>query len=182
MSSHSCTGHAGPSLSERSAPVVPLVDSTHFRDVLSRFASGIVVVTAIAGDQPVGLTCQSFTSLSLEPPMVLFCPAKSSTSWPAVAAAGNLCINILSEGQDEVSNGFARSGADKFAGVDWTLLPNGSPALDSAAAHIGAKVAVIHDGGDHHIVTCLVESLQAREERNPLLYYRSRYRHLRALD
>ncbi|ONH35839.1 flavin reductase [Protofrankia sp. BMG5.30] len=174
MSAQSSTGHPGPETS--------VVDPAHFRDVLSRFASGVVVVTAIVGDRPAGLTCQSFTSLSLQPPLVLFCPAKSSTSWPSVAAADSLCINILSEGQDEVSNGFARSGADKFAGVGWTLLPNGAPALDSAVAHIGARIATVYDGGDHHIVTCHVESLQTPGERDPLLYYRSKYRRIRSLD
>ncbi|SNQ47679.1 NADH-FMN oxidoreductase RutF, flavin reductase (DIM6/NTAB) family [Frankia canadensis] len=160
----------------------PYVDEACFRDVVSRFASGIVVVTAQVDGRPVGLTCQSFTSLSLVPPMVLFCPSKTSTSWPMVAAAEAICINILSEGQDQVSNGFARSGANKFAGVDWSLLANGAPALHEAAAHLGARVAETYDGGDHHIVTCHVEFLRARDERDPLLYYRSRYRRLHAAE
>ncbi|MBL7499381.1 flavin reductase family protein [Frankia sp. CNm7] len=158
------------------------VDEARFRDVVSRFASGVVVVTAQVDGRPVGLTCQSFTSLSLVPPMVLFCPSRTSTSWPAVAAAEAICINILSEGQDEISNGFARSGADKFSGVGWSPLPNGAPALQDAAAHLGARVAQVYDGGDHHIVTCHVEILRARAEPDPLLYYRGRYRRLRAVD
>jgi 3-hydroxy-9,10-secoandrosta-1,3,5(10)-triene-9,17-dione monooxygenase reductase component len=158
------------------------VDAARFRDVLSRFASGVVVVTAIAGDRLAGLTCQSFTALSLEPPMVLFCPARTSTSWPAVDIARNLCVNILSTDQDEVSNRFARPGTDKFAGVAWTPLANGAPALEKAAAHIGARIAAVHDGGDHYIVTCNVQSLHLRGERDPLLYYRSGYRHLRSVD
>ncbi|WP_261558233.1 flavin reductase family protein [Frankia tisae] len=159
-----------------------LVDSATFRDVLSHFATGVVIVTAMAGDRPVGLTCQSFTALSLDPPMILFCPARTSTSWPVLAACGRLCVNILSADQHEISNGFARSGADKFAGVAWTPLPNGAPALERAAAHIGASLAEVHDGGDHHIVTCHVESLRAGEGGAPLLYYRSEYRHLRPQD
>ncbi|CUU59783.1 NADH-FMN oxidoreductase RutF, flavin reductase (DIM6/NTAB) family [Parafrankia irregularis] len=158
------------------------VDEARFRDVVSRFASGVVVVTAQVDGQPVGLTCQSFTSLSLDPPMVLFCPSKTSTSWPVVAAAEAICINILSEGQDAISNGFARSGTDKFAGVAWSPLPNSAPALHGVAAHLGATVAEVYDGGDHHIVTCRVEFLRARDERDPLLYYRSRYRRLHAVD
>ncbi len=150
--------------------------------MLSRFATGVVVVTALAGDRPVGLTCQSFTALSLDPPMILFCPGRSSTSWPAVAGAGRLCVNILSVDQDLLSAGFARSGADKFAGVAWTPLPGGAPALDGAAAHIGARIAAIHDGGDHHIVTCHVESVRAGERDGPLVYYRSRYRQLLPAD
>jgi flavin reductase (DIM6/NTAB) family NADH-FMN oxidoreductase RutF len=154
------------------------VDEARFRDVLSRFASGVVVVTAQVDGRPVGLTCQSFASLSLVPPMVLFCPSRASTSWPLVAAAGAVCVNILSEGQHEVSHGFARSGADKFAGVAWTPLPNGAPALADAAAHLGATIAEVYDGGDHHIVTCHVHFLAALADKDPLLYYRSRYRRL----
>jgi 3-hydroxy-9,10-secoandrosta-1,3,5(10)-triene-9,17-dione monooxygenase reductase component len=153
------------------------VDPALFRHVLSHFASGVVVVTAIAADgRPAGLTCQSFASLSMAPPMVLFCPSKTSSSWPHIAAAPFLCVNILSSGQDRLSDAFARSGTDKFAGVGWTPAPRGgAPALDGAVAHIEARVAGCHDGGDHHIVTCLVESIAAAGDREPLLYYRSRY-------
>jgi 3-hydroxy-9,10-secoandrosta-1,3,5(10)-triene-9,17-dione monooxygenase reductase component len=151
------------------------VDQPQFRRVLSHFASGVVVVTGVAGDRPVGLTCQSFTALSLDPPMVLFCPSKSSMSWPLLAAAPYLCINILSRGQHRLSDTFARSGADKFAAVTWTPTPHHAPALDGAAAHIEARVAGSYDGGDHHIVTCLVESLSAAADADPLLYYRSGY-------
>jgi 3-hydroxy-9,10-secoandrosta-1,3,5(10)-triene-9,17-dione monooxygenase reductase component len=156
----------------------PAVDPARFRHVLSHFASGVVVVTGIADGLPAGLTCQSFTALSLDPPMVLFCPAKTSTSWPLLAGAPYLCINILSRGQHRLSDAFARSGADKFAGVTWTPTPHGAPALDGAAAHIEARVAGRHDGGDHHVVICQVESLAAAADPDPLLYYRSGYRTL----
>jgi 3-hydroxy-9,10-secoandrosta-1,3,5(10)-triene-9,17-dione monooxygenase reductase component len=154
----------------------PPVDPARFRHVLSHFASGVVVVTGIVGGRPAGLTCQSFTSLSLKPPMVLFCPSKASTSWPQLATAPFLCINILSHGQRALSDAFARSGTDKFAGVDWTPAPHGgAPALDGASAHIEARIVACHDGGDHRIVTCRVESIAAAADRAPLLYYRSRY-------
>jgi flavin reductase (DIM6/NTAB) family NADH-FMN oxidoreductase RutF len=155
--------------------VATALDKAHFRRVLSHFASGVVVVTGVVNSRPAGLTCQSFTSLSLDPPMVLFCPSKASTSWPLLATAPYLCINILSQGQHWLSDAFARSGADKFAGVSWTPTPHDAPALDGAAAHIEARVAGHHDGGDHHIVTCLVESLSEAADADPLLYYRSRY-------
>ena len=158
-----------------STSVATTVDRAHFRRVLSHFASGVVVVTGVVGGDPAGLTCQSFTALSLDPPMVLFCPSKTSTSWPLLAAAPYLCINILSQGQHRLSDAFARSGTDKFSGVTWTPTPSGAPALDGAAAHIEARVAGSYDGGDHHIVTCLVESLSAAADADPLLYYRSGY-------
>ena len=154
------------------------VDPGHFRRVLSHFASGVVIVTGIADGDPVGLTCQSFTSLSLNPPMVLFCPSKTSTSWPLLATVPYLCVNVLSAEQHELSDAFARSGSDKFAGVGWSPTPHGAPALDGAAAHIEARIAARHDGGDHHIVSCVVEALSAESDPDPLLYYRSSYRAL----
>jgi 3-hydroxy-9,10-secoandrosta-1,3,5(10)-triene-9,17-dione monooxygenase reductase component len=147
----------------------------HFRRVLSHFASGVVIVTGVLNGEPVGLTCQSFTSLSLDPPMVLFCPSKTSTSWPLLATVPYLCINVLSARQRALSDGFARSGTDKFAGVAWSPTLHGAPALDGAVAHIEGRVAARHDGGDHHIVTCVVEALSAEQDPDPLLYYRSGY-------
>src|ERR1700761_44642 len=163
-------------LADRGEGSPSAVDSGRFRHVLSHFASGVVVVPGIVGSRPAGLTCQSFTSLSLDPPMVLFCPSKASTSWPQLTTAPFLCINILSHGQRALSDAFARSGTDKFAGVDWTPAPHGGgPALDGAVAHIEARVVGCHDGGDHHIVTCRVESISVTDGREPLLFYRSRY-------
>jgi len=154
------------------------IDPQHFRQVLSNFASGVVVVTGLVDGRPVGLTCQSFTSLSLDPPLVLFCPAKSSTSWPVLERAPVLCLNVLADHQRSVSNAFARSGTDKFAGVVWSPTPSGAPALHGAAAHIEARLATRHDGGDHHIVVCRVLSVSAHDDPQPLLYYRSAYREL----
>ncbi|MCW2500426.1 MAG: flavin reductase domain protein FMN-binding protein [Frankiales bacterium] len=155
-------------------------DPGHFREVLSHFCSGVVVVTGVVDGAPAGMTCQSFASLSLDPPLVLFCPARSSTSWPVLSRAEVLCINVLSGDQQQLSNGFARSGSDKFADVVWTPTPRGAPALDGAAAHLEVCVQDVFDGGDHQIVTCQVVSLQARGDAEPLLYYRSGYRALGA--
>ena len=152
-----------------------------FRHVLSHFATGVVVVTGVVNDVPAGLTCQSFTALSLDPPMVLFCPSKTSTSWPLLAPAPYLCVNVLSAGQHRLAEGFARRGTDKYAGVTWTPTPHGAPALDGATAHIEARGAASYDGGDHHIITCVVEALSAQSDPDPLLYYRSTYRTLDGL-
>lgn len=159
-------------------PLTGPQDAPRFREVLSHFASGVVVVTGCVEGSPAGLTCQSFTALSLDPPLVLFCPAKTSTSWPVVSRADVLCINVLAAGQDSLSNQFARSGTDKFAGVAWRPTPLGAPALDGAAAHLEVRVDTVHDGGDHSIVTCRVESLAAQLDCPPLLYFRSGYRSL----
>ena len=91
-------------------------------EVLGHFATGVTVITALEEGVPVGFTCQSFASLSLDPPLVA-AAAKTSTSWPKMAAAGSFCINILEEHQEPLSRAFAESGADKFAGVAWSRRP-----------------------------------------------------------
>ena len=101
-----------------SAPPGP-VPSAIMREVLGHFVSGIVVITAAGPAGPLGFTCQSFASLSLDPPLVSFAPARTSTTWPRIREIGVFCVNVLAAGHEELSSGFARSGGDKFAGVDW---------------------------------------------------------------
>ncbi|MDX6323689.1 MAG: 3-hydroxy-9,10-secoandrosta,3,5(10)-triene-9,17-dione monooxygenase reductase component, partial [Nocardioidaceae bacterium] len=115
-----------------SAPDRPrhIVEPAQMREVLGHFASGVTVLTAVTEDGPIGFTCQSFSSLSLEPPLVVFAPGRSSTTWPRLRDLGRFCINVLAEGQDDVSQNFAHSGADKFGGVRWTTSAHGSPVLD----------------------------------------------------
>src|SRR5258708_12108080 len=104
-----------------------------FRSVLSQFATGVAVVTAVNKGVPVGLTIQSFCSLSLDPPLILLCPGITSTSWPKIAEVGYLCVNLLAEGQEQIARQFARSGGDKYGGVAWTAATHsGSPILDGA--------------------------------------------------
>lgn len=150
-----------------------LIDPMTFRHVLGHFASGIVVVTAMLGDAPVGMTAQSFTSLSLEPPLVMFCAAKVSSSWPKIRAAGHFAANILSSGQEDLGRQFARPGIDKFAGVDWVLGPSGAPLLTGVLAHIDCRIRDVYDGGDHEIVVGEVLHLAANAELEPLLFFRS---------
>jgi 3-hydroxy-9,10-secoandrosta-1,3,5(10)-triene-9,17-dione monooxygenase reductase component len=152
-------------------PVAPDV----MREVLGHFVSGIVVITAAGPDGPLGFTCQSFASLSLDPPLVSFCPALSSTTWPRIRAVGAFCVNVLAAGQEEVSAGFARSGVDKFEGVGWTPGPSGAPVLDGVSAWIDCTLHAEHEGGDHTIAVGRVLDLGAVAGRAPLLYYRGRY-------
>ena len=112
------------------------------RDVLGHFATGVVVVTARApGGDPLGFTCQSFASLSLEPPLVSFAPARSSTTWPRIRDIGAFCVNVLSAEHRDLSVGFARSGlaVDKFAGVSWCPAPSGAPVLERVSAWVDAS-------------------------------------------
>ncbi|MEV5828985.1 flavin reductase family protein [Spirillospora sp. NPDC052242] len=148
-------------------------DEAAFRDALGRFASGITVVTSIddAG-RPAGFACRSFASLSLDPPLVLFCVARTSTSWPKMAGTGRFAVNVLAAGQRDVCRAFAVSGGDKFAGLAWTRSPHGTAHLDGALATVDCTVADVHEAGDHLIVVGSVRELDARDGGGPLLYYR----------
>lgn len=156
------------------AEVIP-IEPSYMRNVLGHFASGIVVVTAITPDGPAGFTCQSFSSLSLDPPLVSFAPARSSTTWPRIREVGRFCVNVLSDDHAEVSTGFARSGTDKFAGVRWVPAPSGAPQLDGVAAWIDCALHEEFPGGDHTIVLGLVQDLSADASRSPLLFHRGAY-------
>jgi 3-hydroxy-9,10-secoandrosta-1,3,5(10)-triene-9,17-dione monooxygenase reductase component len=149
------------------------LDQARFREVLGHFATGITIVTAIEEGLPVGFTCQSFSALSLDPPMVLLAPAKSSTSWPRIAAAGAFCVNILEERQESVCRAFAVSGGDKFDGVAWTPgVATGAPVLTGSLGHIECELGAIYEGGDHELVTGNVVAIES-DEGSPLLFYRS---------
>jgi 3-hydroxy-9,10-secoandrosta-1,3,5(10)-triene-9,17-dione monooxygenase reductase component len=151
-----------------------------FRDVLGRFASGVTVVTAISGGAPVGLTCQSFSSVSLNPPLVLFVPAKTSRAWPAIQRSGKFCVNFLAAEQSELSNQMASKGTDKFAGVSWSPAPaTGSPLIDDTLGYVDCQIHQVHEAGDHHIVVGRVLDLGLSEVDSgiewPLLFYRGQY-------
>ena len=152
-----------------------VVDPRVMRDVLGHFVSGITVVTAMAAEGPVGFTCQSFSSLSLDPPLVAFAPARTSSTWPRLREAGRFCVNVLAEEQSGLSRQFARSGTDKYAGVGWAASPHGSPVLDGVVAWIDSELWAEYDGGDHMIVVARVLDLGADASRTPLLFHRGAY-------
>ncbi|MCL4414268.1 MAG: flavin reductase family protein [Actinobacteria bacterium] len=141
------------------------------REVLGNFATGVTVVTALEPDGPVGFTCQAFTSLSLDPPMVALAPAKTSTSWPRIAAAGYFCVNILGEHQEALSRAFAVSGGDKFSGVGWHEGASGAPVLDGSIAWVECTFVMSHDAGDHELVIGRVLDLGVSGGA-PLLFFR----------
>jgi 3-hydroxy-9,10-secoandrosta-1,3,5(10)-triene-9,17-dione monooxygenase reductase component len=153
------------------------IDARTFRNVLGQFCTGITVITTVYNDAPVGFACQSFAALSLDPPLVLFCPTKLSRSWQAIEATGRFCVNVLTEQQREVSARFGSRDDDKFAGIDWTPSPLGSPIIDGSLAHIDCTVSSVHDGGDHFVVFGAVSSLSEVPAMipRPLLFYRGQY-------
>lgn len=155
--------------SEGGAPVG--IDPAHFRTVMGHFATGVTIVTALEDGIPVGFTCQAFTALSLEPPMVALAPAKSSTSWPRIVKASAFCVNILSSDQEAVCRAFAVSGGDKFQGIGWRHGTLGAPVLHGALAWVECELGAIHDAGDHELVTGHVVDMGSQDGR-PLLFYR----------
>jgi 3-hydroxy-9,10-secoandrosta-1,3,5(10)-triene-9,17-dione monooxygenase reductase component len=154
---------------------MPSWDSNHFRSVLGHFATGITIVTAVDDGEPVGFTCQSFTSVSLDPPLVSFSPAKASSTWPRIERAGRFCANVLAHDQQELGAQFALSGADKFRSVSWRPGPSGSPVLDHVLAWVEADVHDVVDAGDHLIVLGQVLDLAIERDDQPLLFFRGRY-------
>ncbi|CAM3348859.1 flavin reductase family protein [Nocardioides dubius] len=153
---------------------------TAFRDALGRFCSGVVIVTAIDDGVPVGMTVGSFTSISLDPPLVGFFAGRTSSTLPQLTRAGRLCVNVLAESQGELARQFARSGTDRFAGVGWTAGTNGAPRLSGAHAWIDGSLTLDQPIGDHDLVVCRVEGLTVPEHNEPLVFHRSEFRGLRA--
>ncbi|WP_411130335.1 flavin reductase family protein [Streptomyces sp. x-19] len=153
-----------------------LIEPTTFRDVLGRFASGITMVATLDADgAPAGLACQSFASLSLDPPLILLCIGKHSTSWPRIAAAGRFAVSVLAEEHRAACASLAASGTDKFAGLSWRPGPHGTVHLDGALATVDCALDAVHEAGDHLLVTGRVLDLAARDDGAPLLYFRGGY-------
>ena len=153
----------------------PNIDPKQFRTVLGHFPTGVTVVTGKAGDEPVGLTIGSFTSVSLDPPLVGFLPQTSSSTWAAMADRGAFCVNVLGAGQADVCWKFAKSGTDasRFDGVTWHPGPTGSPVIDGSIAWIDCTVEAVHEMGDHYFVLGRVVDLAAAGEPDaPMLFFR----------
>ena len=149
----------------------PPIDPIQLRTVLGHFCSGVTIVTAKLDDELLGMTCQSFFSLSLSPPLVVFSPSRTSTSYPRIRQAGVFCINVLAEGQEAICRSFGQSGSDKWRGVSWRPASTGSPIIDGVQAWIDCRFEAEHPGGDHCLTVGRVVGLQ-EYDRRPLLFYR----------
>lgn len=152
-----------------------VLDPRTMRDVMGNFCTGVTVITALDGDEPLGFACQSFSSVSLDPPLVSFCPARTSTTWPKIREIGTLAINMLTESQRTLCAAFAVSGGNKFRGVRWSPGDNGAPAIEGALARVEANIENEIDAGDHTIVVARVTGLTALHNDSPLLFYRGGY-------
>lgn len=161
--------------SDRSQEVSP----ADFRAVLGRFATGVTVVTTrTAAGEPAGLTVNSFTSVSLDPPLILFCLDRAAGSFPAFESGEGFAVNILGAGQEQTSNRFADPQADRFVVDPTEVWESGAPILRDALAALDCAVHARHDGGDHMILVGRVLRLQVLAEGEPLLYWRGSYRQL----
>ncbi len=154
-------------------------DSGHFRKVLGHFPTGVTVVAGLAGGEPRGFTIGSFTSVSLDPPLVGFLPQTDSVTWREMAESGSFCVNVLSSEQDDLCWRFAKSGAEhtRFEGVRWHPAPSGSPILDRAVAWIDCTVEEVYTMGDHYFVLGRVRYLDADADHDglpprPLVFFR----------
>src|SRR5258708_23155135 len=151
-------------------------DAQHFRKTLGHYPTGVVVVTAMTDGGPAGMAVGSFTSVSLDPPLVAFLPAKSSTTFPQIEQAGAVCVNVLAADQEAFSRSFAQKGADRFAEVEWSpAAVTGAPIIDGAVAWIECKIARIDDAGDHFIVIGRVLDLNVGSTKSPLIFFQGGY-------
>lgn len=157
------------------------IDARRFRDVLGSYPTGVCVITACANDgRRHGLVVGSFTSVSLDPPLVGFFPGKQSSTWRAIDAAGRFCVNVLGADQLETCRRFSLKGDDKFQGLLCGTSPSGQPLLDNAVAWIDCTIDRVIEVGDHWFVVGGVEALGADERGNPLLFYRGGYHDMAA--
>ena len=147
-----------------------------FRQVLGQYPTGVCVVTATQLDgRPVAMVVGSFTSVSLNPPLVAFLPDRSSSSWPKIQSAGRFCVNILGADQEVLCRRFASKAADKFEGLSYHQSGSGSPIIDGAVAWIDCDIDSVLEAGDHYIVLGLVRELQIGSSGLPLLFFQGGY-------
>jgi flavin reductase (DIM6/NTAB) family NADH-FMN oxidoreductase RutF len=159
------------------------VSSERFRQALGHWASGVAIVTSRAGDRVHGMTVSAFSSVSLDPPLVLVCAEKTSETYAVIAEAGFFAVNILSSEQRDLSNRFASKKDEhrRFVGLETREAVTGAPLLHGCLAHLDCQVVATHDAGDHVIYVGSVEAAEQAEEdaaREPLLHFQSAYRAL----
>lgn len=147
-----------------------------FRDVLGRFATGVAVVTTTGEQGPVGLTVQSFASVSLDPQLVLFSIARTARSWPVIERVGTFCVNLLAGDQEQLAITMASRGVDKFAGVEWSPTERtGSPRIHGCLGFVDCRTEAVYDAGDHVLVLGRVLDLEHSDDDSALLFYRGQY-------
>ena len=154
------------------------IEPNELRRVMGHFATGVTIITtASKSGAPFGLTANAFTSVSLNPPLLLVAVDKKAESYPLFEESKVFTVNILSDEQETLSRKFAVSGGDKFQGVAYQMGANGVPILDGALAYLECKLYAVYDGGDHTLFLGEIEEARTREIK-PLIFYRGGYRAL----
>lgn len=152
------------------------IDPAAFRQVLGAYPTGVCAITALGAEgKPVGMVVGTFTSVSLDPPLVGFLPVKKSSSWPLIEAAGRFCVNVLGSDQQDVCRSVTAKGADKFAGLEYTVSEHNLPAIAGSIARIECTVRSVTDAGDHWFVLGNVLHLEITRDGDPMLFHRGRY-------
>ena len=152
------------------------IDAALFRQVLGNYPTGVTVITALsANGDPLGMVVGTFTSVSLDPPLVGFLPDKKSSSWPSIEAAGHFCVNVLGRDQLALCKGLTRSGADRFSGVEYTISQHNLPVLAGTMVSIECRLHAVQDAGDHWFVTGLVLGLESKRDADPMLFHKGQY-------
>ncbi|TQS46882.1 flavin reductase family protein [Cryptosporangium phraense] len=154
------------------------IDPHRLRHVFGAFPSGVVAVAAVLGDRPAGLLASSFTSVSLDPPLVSFCVAHTSTTWPVLRDARRLGVSILSGELEQAGRRLAGKSADRFAGLSWRATDDGAVLLEQASGWFETSIDQEVRAGDHDIVVLRVQDLDAHHDLSPLVFHGSRFRHL----
>jgi flavin reductase (DIM6/NTAB) family NADH-FMN oxidoreductase RutF len=151
-------------------------DGRHFRDVLGNFPTSVVAVTTTGPvDQPVGMIVGTFTSVSLDPPLVSFLADRSSGTCAKIRAAGRYCANVLAADQEHLCRRLAAKGPNKFADVAWEPSPLGNPVLEGIVAWVDCVVEKVVELGDHYLVVGGVRDLRVMSPKTPLLFFRGGY-------
>lgn len=160
-----------------------VIEAAEFRQVLGYYPTGVSAITAMGTDgAPIGMVVGTFSSVSLDPPLVGFLPDKSSSTWPRLEAAGRFCVNVLASDQLDVCRQLAGKGPDKFAEVEYTVSDHNLPVLAQALATIECSLHSVTDAGDHYFVLGRVLRLEAARDADPMLFFRGRYGGFAGLD
>ncbi len=168
-------------MAEESGSTVETVyepQQSEFRTVLGQFATGVTIITAMSEVGPVGVAANSFTAVSLDPPLVLFCVARTSSTWPHIEQARKFAVNILGGHQEQLCQLFATKGADRFEATPWHVGAGGSPVLHDTLAYLDCEFWAEYDGGDHVIVVGRVLDLGVIRDGGPLIFFQGGYRQL----
>ncbi|WP_027951151.1 flavin reductase family protein [Haliea salexigens] len=153
-----------------------VIDPQLYRRVLGQYPTGIAAITAQEGiEHPVAQIVGTFTSVSMEPPLVAFLPAKTSRSWASIKKSGKFCVNVLAENHQALCQTIFQGEPDVLNSLEYSLTSSGNPRFDGCLAWIDCSVWAVHDAGDHEIVIGLIENLEAGDAKKPLVFFQGQY-------